>query len=540
MCDEDVLLLGERVRGLGPELASQAGLLEAAERRPVPDRGVGVDTEVARLDRACHAQGATDVAGEDRPRQAVLRVVGEPDRVGLVVEGHDRDERAEHLLAPHGRLRVLGDHDRGADEVPDAVVGRAARDDLQAGGGGSALDAVAAAVQVLEDDPHFNAGRGAVGKNFCLQTMSNVHLFVEDEINPYTGTGVNPASVDDFQGVLRTEPDHDFARGNLLHCRMHCCDWRGYDGERNLVEETLRAGKKVVTPFPFQAISSSPADLRKCSEIFVADSYPAKMPVWKGERYTHDKIRIGYVGDSFREQATSYLTVGMFEHHDKSRFEIYAFDNGGGDGGTMRRRLEAAFDRFVDIGPLPDADAAAAIRRCEIDILVNLNGYFGKDRTGVFALRPAPLQVNYLGFPATLGASYFDYIVADEIVIPREHEPFYVEKISWLPECYQSNDDKRPIAAVPPTRAQAGLPDDAFVFCCFNNSYKFTPATFDTWMRILGQVPNSVLWILESNKALAPNLKHEAEARGVSGDRIVFAPFVKPEEHLARGMPQRL
>jgi predicted O-linked N-acetylglucosamine transferase (SPINDLY family) len=342
-------------------------------------------------------------------------------------------------------------------------------------------------------------------------------------------------SAADFEQLLKLDPAFDYARGNFLHTRMHCCDWRDYDEILGKVIDELRAGKHVVTPFPFQAMSGEPADLRKCSEIFAGDVYAAKTPaLWTGERYGHDKIRIGYVAGEFREQATSYLTVGMFEHHDKSRFEIYALDNGKNDGGPTRKRLEAAFDAFVDIGKLTDAEAAAEIRRREIDILVDLNGFFGLERTGIFAHRPAPLQVNYLGFPATLGICYFDYIIADPIVIPRDEEQHYVEKVVWLPDSYQSNDDKRKIGDATPTRAQAGLPDGAFVFCCFNNSYKFTPEMYDVWMRILGQVENSVLWILESNDALIPNLRKEAEARGISGERIRFAPFCKLDEHLAR------
>ena len=342
-------------------------------------------------------------------------------------------------------------------------------------------------------------------------------------------------AIPDLEAVMRLDADYDYARGMLMHTKAHCCDWRDYDVELETIETGLRAGERIVTPFPFQAMSQSPGDLRACSEIFAKDVYPEQAePLWKGERYKHSKIRIGYMAGEFREQATSYLTVGLFEHHDKSRFEIYALDNGVNDSGPTRKRLEAAFDGFIDIGKLSDAEAAALIRAREIDILVDLNGYFGLERTGVFAHRPAPIQVNYLGFPATLGAPYLDYIIADKIVVPEDEAEHYVEKLVWLPDSYQSNDDKRLIGDKTPTRAECGLPEDGFVFCSFNNSYKFTPDMFDVWMRILAKVPKSVLWVLESNDALIPNLRKEAEARGVSGDRIHFAPFVKLAEHLAR------
>jgi predicted O-linked N-acetylglucosamine transferase (SPINDLY family) len=324
-----------------------------------------------------------------------------------------------------------------------------------------------------------------------------------------------------------------YARGNLLHARMNCCDWRDYDAQLARIEAELRAGNLVVTPFAFQTLSSSPADLRLCSEIFVAENYPAKPPLWRGEPYAHRKIRVGYVAGEFREHATSFLTVGMFEHHDRDRFEIYAFDKGTRDEGATRKRLEAAFDGFVDIARKSDADAAAEIRRREIDILVDLNGFFGEEQTGIFSHRPAPLQVNYLGFPATLGAPYFDYIIADATVIPHAEEKHYVEKVVWLPDTYQVTDDRRVVAETP-ARAQVGLPENAFVFCCFNNPYKLTPYVFDVWMRILTQVENSVLWLPESNSDAGRNLRREAQARGVSGDRIIFAPFAKQDEHLAR------
>ena len=338
----------------------------------------------------------------------------------------------------------------------------------------------------------------------------------------------------EFEQVLRLAPEHEFARGNMLHCRMHCCDWRDYDQELAQIEIDLRAGKQAVTPFPFQAMSQNPADLRLCSEIFATETYPQKTAIWTGQRYNHPKIRLGYVAGEFREQATSYLTVGLFEHHDKSRFEVYAIDNGRSDDGPTRKRLEAAFDGFVNITQMSDVAAATEIRKREIDILIDLNGFFGEERTGVFSYRPAPIQVNYLGFPATLGAPYFDYIVADKIVIPPGDEKHYVEKIAWLPDSYQSNDNRRKIGEHAPTRAEAGLPENAFVFCCFNNSYKFTPQMFDVWMRILHQVENAVLWILQSNEAIIANLKREAEARGISANRIIFAPFEKQEQHLAR------
>ena len=224
----------------------------------------------------------------------------------------------------------------------------------------------------------------------------------------------------------------------------------------------------------------------------------------------------------------------LFERHDKNRFELFAFDNGWDDASEMRDRIEKAFTEIVDITRLSDLGAAALIKQKQIDILVDLNGYFGLAREGIFSHRPCPVQVNYLGFPGTLGVDYMDYILADRHVIPPEHAAFYAEKVVYLPDTYQVNDSRRAIAERTPTRAEVRLPETGFVFCCFNNNYKITPDVFDVWMRLLRNVRDSVLWLLEDNPLASSNLRREAEERGVAPERLVFAPRLKPDEHLAR------
>jgi predicted O-linked N-acetylglucosamine transferase (SPINDLY family) len=338
-----------------------------------------------------------------------------------------------------------------------------------------------------------------------------------------------------YTRLLELAPDYSFAKGDLLHAKMLCCDWEGLTVLAESIEKDLHAGKKSVAPFGFQAISSSARDLRRCAEVFAAENYPqAQAPVWTGERYQNARIRIGYVSGEFRYQATSVLIAGLFELHDKNCFELFALDNGWDDASEIRGRINRASDEIVDIRRLGDREAAAAIKRRQIDILVNLNGYFGEARSGIFSLRPSPVQVNYLGFPGTLGVDYMDYILADRHVIPPEHEACYTEKVVYLPDTYQVNDSKRGIAERTPTRAEVELPDTGFVFCCFNNNYKITPQIFDRWMRLLNEVPGSVLWLLEDNAAVPRNLRREAEVRGVASERLVFAPRVKFEDHLAR------
>jgi predicted O-linked N-acetylglucosamine transferase (SPINDLY family) len=287
----------------------------------------------------------------------------------------------------------------------------------------------------------------------------------------------------------------------------------------------------------FQAVSDQPEDLQACARIYTRDLHPQVPDTPRHDpasRQGRQKIRLGYLSGEFREQATAILMAGLYERHDRSRFEIIAVDNGSADRSAMAERLKRAFDDWIDIGELNDIQAAAKIRDAGIDILITLNGYFGKHRMGVFAHRPAPLQVNYLGFPGTLGAPYIDYIIADPVVIPAHEQRFYDEQVVTLPGCYQANDDRGRTIAAQPSRTEAGLPEHGFVFCNFNQSYKLTPDTFASWMRILNRVERSVLWLLEAVAPFAGNVARHAKAHGVSPGRILFAPDRSPDQHLAR------
>jgi predicted O-linked N-acetylglucosamine transferase (SPINDLY family) len=349
----------------------------------------------------------------------------------------------------------------------------------------------------------------------------------------WTEYGRYQPALRDLEDVVRIAPDYDYAPGNLLHLKMYGGDWRGFEFDKALIDRGVRAGQKIVEPFVYQAISDSPKDLLTCAQIY-ASLFPQGAPLWKKTPRTRQKIRVGYLSGEFGAQATQYLAAGLYERHDLENFEIIAFDAGEGDQSPMRARLEAAFDSFIPISGLTDRKAAERIRDAEIDILVNLNGYFGRHRMGVFALRPAPIQVNYLGFPGTLGAATIDYILADRIVIPDAERCYFTEQVVWLPDCYQVNDDKRRIANQRSTRAEEGLPETGFVFCNFNQSYKLTPETFAIWMRLLKQVEGGVLWLMEGKGAFAQHLRQEAERQGVVGERIVFAQNQPLDRHLAR------
>ena len=338
-----------------------------------------------------------------------------------------------------------------------------------------------------------------------------------------------------YAKAVQLDPQLPYALGSQLHAKMLCCDWDNLQDLYIKVKDQLTHQKNAILPFGYQAICDNEASLLTCATLTAQDKYPASEspylhPAWP----PHTKIRVGYLCGEFREQATSILMTEVWERHDKTQFEIFAFDNGWNDHSPRRTRIEKAFDHVIDISRMPDLAVAELIHDHQIDILINLNAFFGRERNKVFALRPSPVQVNYLGFPGTMGAPYMDYLIADETVIPVSSQPHYTEKVIYVPGCYQPNDAQRRISDRVFTRAELGLPETGFVFCCFNNNYKITPSTFDVWMRILTQVPESVLWLLQDTPEAAANLRCEAVMRGVDPNRLVFADRLPNDEHLAR------
>ena len=325
---------------------------------------------------------------------------------------------------------------------------------------------------------------------------------------------------------------HVLAAPRLLS-RLRICDWDDLDAGVAEILAMVRAGKPLSVPFAIVAIPSSPAEQLQCARRYIEEQ-PAFVPLWRGEIYAHQRIRVAYLSADFREHATAYLAAGLFEQHDRSRFEITALSLGPNDRSPMRRRLENAIEHFVDVSDRNDADIAALMRQYEIDIAVDLMAFTKDNRLNVLAHRAAPIQVNYLGYPGTMGAPYIDYILADGVVIPEDESRFYSENVVRLPFSYQINDDRREIASRIPTRRDCRLPEDAFVFCCFNHTQKILPAIFDIWMRLLRVVDHSVLWLIESEPAAMANLRREAKKRGVAPERLVFAPKASLPDHLAR------
>ena len=338
-----------------------------------------------------------------------------------------------------------------------------------------------------------------------------------------------------YQVALDAAPGLKFGRGYLLHAKSNACDWDGLAAGWSAVIADARRGVLASLPFPLLATAMSSADQLSYAKVYAADRFRNSADAApRAARPPSDRIRLAYLSADFREHATAQLMAGVFEHHDRTRFETIAVSYGADDGSAMRARLTGAFDRFVDIRQTSDQDAAALLRELNVDIAVDLKGYTDRNRLDILATRPAPLQVSYLGYPGTTGASFIDYIVADKFLIPEADRPFYSETIVYLPDSYQCNDATRRIAEMQPTRAEAGLPADGFVFCSFNNSYKITPEIFDVWTPLLRDVEGSVLWLLESNASCVGHLKREAEKRGIAPERLVFAPRVAPADHLAR------
>lgn len=338
-----------------------------------------------------------------------------------------------------------------------------------------------------------------------------------------------------YQLAIQLKPGYEYLFGTLLHTKMHLCDWQDFDSKVEDLITRIREGKRSSPSFPVLALVDSLEVQRKASEVLINDGHQSNASLGTIPKYLRkNKIRIGYYSADFHNHATAYLMAELLELHDKSKFEIIAFSFGPELKDEMRQRLILAFDQFIDLRNKSDKDISIMSREMGVDIAIDLKGYTKDQRVGIFSYRAAPIQVNYLGYPGTMAAEYFDYIIADQTLIPVESQKFYCEKVVYLPNSYQVNDRQRVISEKIYTRQDLELPKNGFVFCCFNNNFKITPHTFDGWMRILKAVEGSVLWLLEDNATAGANLQKEAQARGLEPNRLIFAKRMKLPEHLAR------
>ncbi len=349
--------------------------------------------------------------------------------------------------------------------------------------------------------------------------LGNIHLM----------RGRREEAVAAYAAAAAANPDLDFVQGMLLHSRMDIADWRGFDAARQSLSAAIAHGRRVCPPFALLALLDSPALHRRVAEIWAQSLPVADLPATPPNQ---GKIRVGYFSMDFRNHPIGQLSADLFRLHDRTRFEVFGFSYGQNTGDALRQQLERSFDIFFDVHGASDDDVRAMAREQRLDIAVDLAGYTSGARPAILAGRVAPVQVNYLGYPGTMGAAHMDYLIADRVLIPDKSA--YTEKLALLPGSYQANSDTRAMSDQAPSRNDAGLPEKAFVFCCFNVGYKITPATFEGWMRILHAVEGSVLWLLEANPIATANLRREAAAQGIDPARLVMAPRMPRPEHLAR------
>lgn len=355
--------------------------------------------------------------------------------------------------------------------------------------------------------------------------------------NAYSLKGEALSAIEAFQAALAQRPHDAAVREGLLFEMQNVCDWSRFDELCRLQRAAAVDPAQNVSPFSLLSIPSTPAEQLACARNWgrrqaarAAAGGAAPFRFAPGPR---ERLRIGYLSADFHDHVTAYVMAEMLELHDRRRVECIAYSYGPDDASSMRARIVRSFDRFVDVAPLGDAAAAAAIHADGVDILVDLKGYTQHARTGIMALRPAPVQVNYIGYPGTMAADFIDYFVVDRRVVPPGREADHGEQLVYMPSVYFAMDNLRPR---PPalTRAQCGLPAEGFVYCCFNQSYKILPDVFAAWMRLLAAMPGSVLWLLETNRWVADNLRREAQRAGIDPARLVFGARLSSEAHLAR------
>jgi predicted O-linked N-acetylglucosamine transferase (SPINDLY family) len=497
------------------------------ERTAVPEAQVNLANLLARQSRHAEALPLYDQALAARPDfpEALFNRAGlllEMKRHDAALENYERvvtlradlpaawNNRGSALKALHRLEEALASFERAIALNPayaNALTNRAiVLWDLRR------LDeALAAADRALTSQP---------GHAEALYTKANILRDLDRMAEALAG----------YEQVLMTQPGHPHALNGAAQAALALCDWRKSEALAPRLKENAATGPALIQPFVLLGYDEDPALQRRCAENYVHRTVAVR-PALASARYRHDRIRLAYLSADFHQHPTAQLLVELFARHDRARFEVTAVAFGPDDGSPMRARLRKAFDHFEDVRNRSDADVACWLRARETDIAVDLNGHTMGARPGILAHRPAPVQVNYLVYPGTTGAPFMDCILADRIVLPRDQQPFCSEKIVHLPDCYQANDATRALLPAP-SRSEAGLPADGFVFCCLNNGWKITRPIFDIWMRLLTQVESSLLWLLDGPHAA--NLRQEAQARGIDPARLIFAPKLPPDAHLAR------
>ncbi len=339
-----------------------------------------------------------------------------------------------------------------------------------------------------------------------------------------------------YDAAMQLDPDYDYLIGSRLYAKLQMCDWTGFEDDLARIAQKIERGEKAASPFQLLGFTDDPALQRRAVEIWAREKVgPGGGHKTLPKRAPAERIRVGYYSADMRTHPVAMLIAGVIEHHDRERFEIVCFSYGPASSGELRERLVKAFDAFHDVRASSDAEVVQLSRDQKIDIAVDLTGYTQHTRPGLFAQGCAPIQVSYLGYAATAGTLAMDYILADPTIIPVAARVHFSEKIAYLLDSYQPNDDKRPSVDDVFTRGELGLPENGFVFCCFNNSFKITPPVFAIWMSILRRVPGSVLWFRRDSDIVTANLRRAAENHGIDPDRLIFAGRLEAmDQHLAR------
>ena len=376
-----------------------------------------------------------------------------------------------------------------------------------------AINSYSKAISLVSNQEDYHFGRGLAYNHLALYSKAN----------------------DDFSKAWALNPNLNFLLGNLLLCKLRTCDWENFATLAKEIVEKIVVDTLPSKPFPIISFVESIELQHRLAINHSNSENPFNASLGNiGKFAKKPKIRLGYYSADFYNHATCLLMAELFEKHDKSKFELFAFSFGPDIKDHMRTRVEASFDQFIDVSSMSDKEIAEFSRMLGIDIAIDLKGSTKDHRFGIFSYRAAPVQVSYLGYPGTMGAEYIDYLIADKTLIPEESQKFYTEKIAYMPHSYQVNDRSRVIADRVFTKQEVGLPEEGFVFACFNSNYKITPDVFDVWVRILQSVEGSVLWLFEENKTASANLRKEAQKRGLAPEKLVFAPKMELSEHLAR------
>jgi len=511
----------------GQEAEAERLYRQILEQASPPEVLVNLGNLLARQGRRDEALALYDRALAARPdfleglfnRAGVLLELKRPEEA---LENYDRVValRPELFVAWNNRgsaLRALQQHEAALASFERAVALNA-----------SHVNALANRAMALWDLRRLPEARAAADQALNVQPTHAEALYTRANI--LRDLGRMAEALADYEQALAIQPAHLHALNGAAQTALALCDWAKAEALAPRLKQNAAAGPALIQPYVLLGYDDDPLLQRRCAENYVRRTVPPRAAL-AGKRYGHDRIRLAYLSADFHQHPTSQLLVELFERHDRTRFEVTAVSFGPDDGSPMRARLKQAFDHFEDVRGRSDADVAQWLKARETDIAVDLNGHTHGARTGIFAHRPAPVQVNYLVYPGTMGAPFIDYILADRIVLPLDQQVFFSEKIIHLPYSYQANDATRALLPAP-SRTEAGLPAEGFVFCSLNNGWKITRPVFEIWMRLLEQIEGSVLWLLDG--AHADNLRREAAARGVKPSRLVFAPKLPPDQHLAR------